>query len=130
MTHPEAALHRAVARYLDLALPAHVVWTTLGHGGGGKVRGAVLKGMGLHAGWPDIILTWWEEVERLWPIPCNRGLNGIGIELKSARGVVSRDQKVLHGRLRKAGWHIYVCRDIGEVAAALAKHLTIRARVA
>lgn len=65
----EAILHKRVAEFLDVVLQPPVIWTTLGHGGGGKVRGAQLKAMGLKPGWPDILII-------------APGPNVLGIELK------------------------------------------------
>lgn len=75
----EQDFHKSVAQYLTLAMPLDAVWTTFPAGGGGKVRGAHLKAMGLRPGVPDI-LWWW------------RGQFG-GIELKARRGVMSESQK-------------------------------------
>ena len=105
MRRPEQAFHIAVARYLDLALPPEYPWTTIGHGGGGKVRGAILKAMGVKPGWPDIIVLGARRV--------------IGLELKAAKGRMSRDQVELHSALMRAGALVYVCRDLTDVESAL-----------
>jgi len=113
----EAQLQRAVAEYLDVALPADAVWTAIGHGGGGKTRGAILKGMGVKAGMPDIMIIWRGQV--------------IFIELKAGRGGLSRAQKAFHDRLYLAGASITVCRCLSDVHVFLGtRGVPLRARVA
>lgn len=101
----EAQLHRQVADYLDLVLPPAVPWTTIGHGGGGYVRGAQLKGRGVKPGWPDIHFV-------CRGLPCY-------IELKTRRGRVSPEQKEIHRMLIAAGAHVAVCRSLEEVQVTL-----------
>lgn len=103
----EQQLQQAVAKFLDNVLLPEVMWTAIGHGGGGATRGAILKGMGLKPGWPDIIVA-----TRLLP-------DVLGIELKAKDGVLSKEQKKVHEGLRAIGWRMTVCRSIEEVAKAL-----------
>ena len=100
-TLSEAALHKAVAKYLAYALPKDAVFTTIGHGGGGKVRGAQLKARGLLPGFPDILILWQGDA--------------FCIELKSAKGRLSKEQEAVHDRLMVAGCFVETCRSIEEV---------------
>jgi len=114
---PEAAFQRAVADYLDVALPADAVWSAIGHGGGGKVRGAQLKGMGVRPGVPDLFV-------------CHGG-RVLFIELKAAKGRVSPAQTAFHAALQRAGIRTAVCKDLGGVCMALAvAGIPMRARLA
>lgn len=110
---PEQALQKGVAQLLDMVLASPVEWTAIGHGGGGRVRGAILKAMGLKPGWPDIIISTPFQHCR-----ANASLM-VGIELKALEGSVDEHQKIVHSRLEKSGWRIYVCRSLEEVLAAL-----------
>jgi len=103
----EAALHRTVAQYLDLALPANCVWSTVGHGGFPlPVRTAArLKASGLKAGVPDLMLIF--------------GGKPYFIEIKTPLGKLSRSQQEMHARLRAAGAQVAVCRSVEEVRDAL-----------
>lgn len=56
--NPEERLHRAVAAYLRVALQPPAIWSTFPAGGGGRIRGAKLKAMGLARGWPDILVLY------------------------------------------------------------------------
>ncbi len=103
--HDEDDLHRAVADYLTLAMPPAVPWTTMPAGGGGKVRGARLKAMGLHPGWPDLQIVF-------------RG-RYIGIELKSGKCVPSSAQKAMHARLRLAEGLVYTATSVEAVEGFL-----------
>lgn len=102
--HTEHALHRAVAAYLRDAIDEP--WTTFPAGGGGLIRGAQLKDMGLEAGWPDIQIL----------------KDGIyhGIELKAPGNYPPAKQKAIHERIRAAGGRVAVCRSVDEVEGTLA----------
>lgn len=103
----EAQLHKAVAQYLDLALPADAVWhhsPMQGHGRGPRT-GAILKGMGARAGWPDITIIWQGRA--------------FFIELKASRRGLSRAQCITVGRLHEAGARIAVARSLQEVEMQL-----------
>ena len=106
MNRPEQALQTAVAVYLALALRPPVIWTAIGHGGGGKVRGAILKAMGLKPGWPDVLVI-------------APGPNVVGIELKSAVGRLSPEQKIVAADMALCNaWHV-LCRSVEDVEKAL-----------
>lgn len=100
----EAQLQRAVAGYLSWALTAP--WTAMPAGGGGEMRGKILRGMGLRPGWPDLQLV---------------GPGGVyyGIELKAEKGVLSKAQVECHSTIIAAGGHVAVCRSLEDVQAAL-----------
>ena len=108
---PEAQLHKAVAAYLRLALKPPTIWTTIGHGGGGKVRGAQLKAMGVMPGWPDILI--------MSPGPMVEGTLLIGIELKAAKGRASDAQIDMQARFRNNGATYEICRSLNEVVTVL-----------
>ena len=100
--HPEQDLQRAVAEFLDLALPRpDAWWTTIPAGGGGKVRGAFLKAAGLKAGVPDILIIW-------------RG-RAYWIELKSWAGKPSPAQVEVRNMLRLAGCSAEIARTVTDV---------------
>lgn len=101
----EAQLHRQAAEYLAVALPPECVWTTFPAGGGGRVRGAMLKAAGLRAGWPDI------QVLHDGKLHC--------LELKSKAGVVSQEQRDCHRAITRSGGEVYICRSLDDVDLAL-----------
>jgi len=103
--HPEDDLHRTVAAYLERAIPPFIPWTTMPAGGGGKVRGARLKAMGLQSGWPDLQLIF-------------RG-RYIGIELKAPGRTLSKAQEALHERLMLSGGLIYTATSVEAVEGFL-----------
>jgi 2-keto-3-deoxy-L-fuconate dehydrogenase len=71
-------LQRAVAQYLDAALPPGSWWTSIDSAGRGPIAGARMKRRGVRRGLPDILVL------------CNTMT--IWIELKSQRGRVSDEQ--------------------------------------
>lgn len=98
---PEEALHRAVAEFLTLALPEDAWFTTFPAGGGGKVRGSILKGMGLKPGVPDILIIY--QGKALW------------IELKAWNGRLSGSQRTAIADIMNAGCPAYVTNSIESV---------------
>lgn len=114
MKQPERALQIDVAKYLKLALRSPSYFSAIGHGGGGKIRGAILKTMGMKPGLPDIIV--------LHPV-LQRGNNAgcwvIGIELKSATGGLTPAQKATKVAFEEAGGFYYVARSVIEVGGFL-----------
>ncbi len=101
----EKMLHKVVAAWLDQNLPEDTFWTTFPSGGGGEVRGYLLKDMGLKAGMPDILIF---------------GNNTVtGIELKSEKGVLSKEQRTTIAKLEQLGFKTYVCKSLADVQQAL-----------
>jgi hypothetical protein len=115
MRRPEQALQIAVAAFLRHALKPPVVWTAIGHGGGGKVRGAILKAMGLRAGMPDVLIV----------APGCDGYMGVltpyvvGLELKADKGRQSDTQRTLAADWEACGAFYYIARSVDEVEGFL-----------
>ena len=107
--NPEQRLQIAVANFLRLALRPPTVWTAFPAGGGGKVRGALLKSMGLKAGWPDIIVLHPYELTTLV----------VGIELKAKKGRLSDAQAATCEALWAANARYIECRSLEEVDRCL-----------
>lgn len=102
----EQALHLAVARHLDAALPAEAFWFHCPNGGArSKVEAGIFKALGVRAGFPDIGIVWRAS---LW---C--------IELKAAKGRTTDVQLACHDRLRACGVPVVVCRSVDEVESIL-----------
>lgn len=107
--NPEQRLQIQVANFLRLALRPPTVWTAFPAGGGGKVRGALLKAMGLKAGWPD--------VQVLHPMGLNTLV--VGIELKAKKGRLSKPQVETCEALWAANARYVECRSLEEVDRCL-----------
>ncbi|WP_341702594.1 hypothetical protein [Ferrovibrio sp.] len=107
-TRPEQDLHRAVWKFLRVAMPdGCMAWH---HPAGGlrpSAEAAIMKGLGTVPGLPDFFFCYWSRL--------------YGIELKTARGRLSMDQVAAHQALRNAGCDVEVCRSLEEVEAALRK---------
>ena len=110
-SRPEQALHMSVARLLRLGLKPPTIWTTFPSGGGGLIRGAQLKALGLARGWPDLLI--------MHPAKDGGGPIVIGIELKAKGGRVSPDQRrVMEGFAGCRAWYV-LARAPDEVEGAL-----------
>lgn len=107
----EARFHRIVKTFLDVALPVDAYYTTIGHGGGGRIRGAQLKAAGVKPGVPDILIVYRNAA--------------IFIELKGPNGIVSPEQKRCHAALQAAGARVAVCRSLADVETFLKYHIGI-----
>ncbi len=106
-SYPEQELQRTVAEYLDSALPPAVFWTSIPAGGGGSVRGAIIKDTGYRAGTPDILLIY-----RGWAFL---------IELKAENGRLSDAQRRVHLELKDAQAPVAVCRSLDDVRVTLSQ---------
>ena len=111
MRRPEQTLQIAVAEFLGHALRPPTIWTAFPAGGGGKVRGAFLKAMGLKAGWPDLIV-----ITPAIAYPANKTIPMvIGIELKAEKGAQTATQKAVQKAWEGAAGHYRVARTVNEV---------------
>ncbi len=102
---PEQALQRQIAQFLDAALGGSAWYSTIPLGGGGRVRGAVLRAAGTKAGIPDMLVV--DAGRVIW------------LELKAPKGRLSVDQIVCHQELRHARCAVYVVRSLDEAIASL-----------
>lgn len=115
----ERVFHKAAMEYLNLALPSHAVATTFPAGGGGRIRGAMLKNSGLMPGWPDIQIlvraSSFDQAARSFS-------RFIGFECKREKGgIVSETQLTAHNRIKFSGGVVYVVRTLDEIY----QHLTV-----
>lgn len=106
-TSPEEDLHRACVEWVEFSQAKHPILRWLVHvpNGGKRAKGEAgkLKAMGTKRGVPDLIL----------PRPSQQW-RGLAVELKSAVGTVSKDQKDWLDALSDDGWLVAVCRTLEE----------------
>ena len=118
----EAGIQRAIVQALCLALPPgsivhHSPNEQRGHDRRARVRQAILKGMGVEAGFADLIVL----SDRL----------ALMLEVKSARGQQSDDQKKMEARARVHAHGYAVVRSVEDaLAACLAVGMRVRMRCA
>ena len=88
---------------------------------GGARRGGWLRAEGVKAGVPDLLLA--------WPMNGNNNrlfsMAGLWIEMKTATGRVSPEQKEWHEQLRRSGYAVAVCRSAEEAIETISKYLGI-----
>lgn len=97
----EAQLHRTIAGWLTLHLMPPAWFTTFPAGGGGQLRGQLLKASGLKAGVPDILVIH-QGIAR-W------------VELKTEKGRLSDAQYRTMADLGAAGCITAVVRSLDEM---------------
>lgn len=115
---PEDELHFAVYCALRVLLPASAVINTWElRNARDAIEGARRKRLGAVAGWPDMGVFWNGRLALL--------------ELKRERGgVLSPAQKLLHPRLKDAGFPVAVCHTVVEALDAVsAAGIPVRGRV-
>ena len=100
MKNPEYHLQCNIYEMLKMVLKKNALMTCFPSGGGGKVRGARLKRMGLVPGWPDIQIIYQGKY--------------YGIEVKTSKGVLSPNQKTLHDSLINQGAKVAVVKSVAE----------------
>jgi len=134
---PEAAFHITVSRYLTFALPPQFFWTTFPSGGGGFIRGANLKRMGLKPGMPDLVIFDYGGFLRFGAGEFIDTLHyphgpALWLELKAKTGSLSREQRQVHKALKALGHRVVVVKTIPQVEAAVAEFIfpnLLRARL-
>lgn len=100
---PEQVLQARIVAALRAVLRPPAMVVAYPAGGGGRVRGAILHGMGLLAGLPDLFLF---HAGRAW-----------GLEVKTARGRLSPAQRDCHVALEQAGVPTAVVRSVDDALA-------------
>lgn len=105
MKRPEQALQRGVAELLSVALGGVAWFSAFPAGGGGLMRGKILKGMGLKPGVPDVLIL--DAGRAYW------------LELKAPKGTVTQAQKHCHAALGRAGCQVAVIRSLDDVLPML-----------
>jgi hypothetical protein len=103
---PEQQLQIAVATFLRHALRPPVLWSAFPAGGGGAIRGSILKAMGLQAGWPDVLV--------IAPGPII-----VGIELKVGKGRQSPQQISIENGFLQCNAMYFIARSVDEVEGFL-----------
>lgn len=96
LSNPEYHLQCLIIDFLKIQLHKSALLTCFPSGGGGKIRGAMLKRMGLVAGWPDLQIIFKGKY--------------YGLEVKTEKGKVSENQKAIHDSLIKQGAKVAVVR--------------------
>ena len=94
---PEFILQSAIFACIKELLNPDVLITCFPSGGGGRVRGAKLKKMGLASGYPDLQLL-------------HKG-KYYGLEVKTESGRLSPAQSELHEKLKLQGARVAVVRS-------------------
>jgi hypothetical protein len=113
---PEAAIQRAVFEHLRCRpAPNTFAWHTPNGGLRSKVEAAILKGLGVVAGVPDIVAV--------------RGDQMYCLELKSAGGRLSPSQIAAHSLLASAGAQVAVADNIDAALRQLEQWQLLRGSI-
>jgi len=103
----EDDIQRRGVKALRLAYPDAIVIHVPNGGGRTRVEGAILKGLGVLAGFPDLLIMW--------------GFGGVGVvEVKRPDGKLSESQRAVRSKLRALGHKYAVARSPVEIVEAVA----------
>lgn len=99
INRPEETIHRALAAFLDTALPSDSYWFSVPNQRGTRKRFemGILQALGVKSGVPDIIIL-------------VRG-QFIGLEVKAPKGTLNDNQKAASDRIFKSGGLYSVVRS-------------------
>ena len=116
--HTEAELQREVARLLDRI---GVLWMHPANERKCTPRqGALLKRCGVKPGVPDVLIfTGCMTLDDVYGTVKHKGL---AIELKSAKGRLSDEQRKWMDDLQQCGWSVHLCRTMESVVKVLNDH--------
>lgn len=104
----EDLLQIDMRRWLDLVAPGLIWWHTPNGGQRDAKAGSLLKRMGARAGVPDLVFL----------LPDGRCLH---VEVKTAKGRPTPEQRDLHPRMAEAGHPVHTARSIDDLRAILAE---------
>lgn len=115
--HTEDDLQRKIFQWITLATPRIPQLALAFHPANGGYRNAReaarLKGMGVRAGVPDIMIPGHDM---------HRQCIGLAIELKSDKGRLTTAQEGWRDRLMDAGWGWHLCRDFDTARLLIASY--------
>jgi hypothetical protein len=98
----EHQLQKAMVKYLGWVLPDDAIFFAIPNGGArNSVTGANLKAEGVKAGAFDLMIIW-------------RGIS-IGVEVKTPKGRVSKEQLLFHEQARRSGVFATVVRSVDDL---------------
>lgn len=121
----EAEIHKAICLWLDIALPGGCIYHHSPNEalGSAKVQYRMKqKRLGVKFGWPDVEIfvnpTWWKSETIPWA--------PVFLEVKSPKGRVSDNQKVVIAELIDAGCHVAIVRSVDDARDALDELMVLR----
>jgi hypothetical protein len=116
MKRPEQSLQRQIIRGLRLGFPPGWVIAAIPNGGGRtKIEGAILKGQGVLAGMPDIIICGCRHFDETSPLAEPVPVCAF-LELKAGKGRLTAVQHDIHDRLKALGHAVAVVRSLEDAA--------------
>ena len=104
----EAAIQRDIVRTLRFGLPSGWLVVGVSNNPRSKITGAIEKGMGLTAGFPDVSV--YGNLD-------GQPFTGF-LEVKTGKGRVSEAQRDMHDRLQDAGFRVAIVRSVAEALDA------------
>jgi hypothetical protein len=103
---PEAEIQRSLVAHLQWRAARDCYWFAVPNGGARRpIEAAIMKGLGVRAGTPDLILI--------------RQGRAHGLEIKAKQGRVSDPQRACHAEMTAAGATVAVATGIDEAIEVL-----------
>jgi hypothetical protein len=112
MKHPESKLQSECVRWFRHQYP-HTIIAAIPNGGARDViTGAILKREGVVPGFPDLIV-------------CKKdsSCGVLFVEMKTATGGLSQNQKIVHAKLLQAGYCVAVCKSFDQFKETISQYM-------
>ena len=123
MNHEESKLQKACVAWFRAQYPQYAMLLTHvpNEGNGNRVSGAIHKGEGTVAGVPDLLLFMPAifDTEKLKGVACH----GLGIELKTAKGKQSQQQRDFQKIFESALYQYVVVRSFEEFRKSVESYI-------
>jgi hypothetical protein len=100
---PEAALQRSCVTWFRKQYPKLLLIAIPNGGKRSKIEAAIMQGLGVTAGVPDLVLL---KRTDSW--------GALFIEMKADKGKLTDKQRLMHDDLLRAGYAVTTCRSLND----------------
>lgn len=113
MRHLESKLQQSCVMWFELQYRHFFLFAIPNGGGRSKIEASIMVGEGVKSGVPDLFLA-----------EARHGKNGLFIEMKSQKGKLSKNQKIVQEKLRFHGYQCETCKSVDEFINLINKYLS------
>ena len=112
MNHIESKIQQACVTWFRLQYPDTIIAAIPNGGKRGIKTAMAMKREGVLAGMPDLFIA-----------SARDGFHGLFIEMKSAKGTTTPEQKIVLEKLRDEGYIVFVCRSFDDFQAIVNNYM-------
>jgi hypothetical protein len=122
--HRESKLQKECVNWFRDKFQDKILFAIPNGGRRGLIEAKIMKGEGVLAGVPDLLLAEPREIEFGKTMIASPAYHGLFIEMKTDKGKLSPAQKVMHARLTAAGYKVEIARSRSEFEQIIRDYLT------